>query len=1238
MNHPLFEYPENLPITQQKQRICETIERHQVVIISGETGSGKTTQLPKICLELGRGGVTGMIGHTQPRRLAAYRVAQRIADELKTPLGERVGYQMRFHQKINENTAIKLMTDGILLAEIQHDRLLMRYDTIIIDEAHERSLNIDFILGYLWQLLPKRPDLKIIITSATLDSQRFSDHFNQAPMIEVSGRSYPVEVRYRPPQKTNESELEGLQAMIDAVHELYRESTQGDILIFMSGEREIRDATEVLRQENISHTEILPLYSRLSYAEQKKNFQAHVGRRIVLATNVAETSLTVPSIKYVIDTGTARISRYSFRTKIQKLSLEPISQAAANQRKGRCGRISSGICIRLYEEQDFLSRPVFTDPEILRTNLSAVILQMMAFHLGDITSFPFIDLPDKRRIQDGIALLSELGAIEHSPKPNLTKIGRQLSRLPIDPRLGRMILAAQSRSCVQEVMIIAAALSIQDPRERPQDKKQAADEKHHRFSDKDSDFVAFIHLWNYIEEQQNALSVNQFRQLCHREFLNYMRVREWQDIYSQLKKSAQKSGLLTLSINHIEPHYFHVHTALLTGLLSHIGQKDMESHEFTGPRNIRFAIFPHSCLFKKPPKWIMVSELLETRRLWGHIAARIEPEWLEPLAGHLLKRHYSAPHWEKNKGAVIAHEKVTLFGLPIIYDRKINYGAIDPKLCRALFIRQALVEGEWETTHAFFHQNLKLLSEAEELENKSRRRDIVVDDHTLFEFYDERIGQEVVSSRHFNHWWKKVFQTDPDLLNFDKSMLITENAQEITEEDFPDFWSQEAFKLDLSYQFEPGNETDGVTVHIPLVMLNQIQAQGFDWQVPGMRFELITALLKSLPKKLRRHFVPVPNYAQAILESIRPLSGSFLSAIEKKLWHMSGVKITREDWQWHQVPEHLKITFRILDDQNQMIKEGKDLEVLRQSLTRQFKKTRSTLIEKCTFEKQDLKEWNFGTVPLYYESTQENYSIKHYPALVDETHSVALRLFETKQQQKIMMWKGLRRLLLLNMASPAQALRQKWFNKSKLGLYFNPYENIPALLEDCVACAVDKLMAEYGGLAWTQSEFLILKEKIRPKVYEVSEKITREVQQILDKAFSIHKKLQARCDLAQVAAFTDMRQQLEGLVCPYFISDNSLKPLADILRYLKAIERRLEKLPSQLQTDRSNMEKIHTLNDLWIKWKNQLTEWREKEKEIKEVRWMLEELRVSLFAQQLGTAYPISEKRVLNAMNKQING
>ncbi|MDW8846229.1 ATP-dependent RNA helicase HrpA [Erwinia sp. MMLR14_017] len=1228
---PVIRYPENLPVSQKKQDIANAIRDNQVVIVAGETGSGKTTQLPKICLELGRG-ITGLIGHTQPRRLAARTVADRIADELETSLGGCIGYKVRFNDQVSETTQVKLMTDGILLAEIQQDRLLMQYDTIIIDEAHERSLNIDFLLGYLRELLPRRPDLKVIITSATIDPQRFSKHFNNAPVIEVSGRTYPVEVRYRPVvEEADDTDRDQLQAIFDAVDELGKES-RGDILIFMSGEREIRDTADALNRRDLAHTEVLPLYARLSNAEQNRVFQSHAGRRIVLATNVAETSLTVPGIKYVIDPGTARISRYSFRTKVQRLPIEPVSQASANQRKGRCGRVSEGICIRLYSEEDFNNRPAFTDPEILRTNLASVILQMTALGLGDISAFPFVEAPDKRNIQDGVKLLEELGAITQSENQHykLTASGRSLAQLPVDPRLAKMVLEAQRYACTREVMIITAALSIQDPRERPAEKKQASDEKHARFADKESDFLSFVNLWNYLQEQQKALSSSQFRRLCKMEYLNYLRVREWQDIYTQLRQVVREQGIPLNS----EPADFRgVHTALLTGLLSHIGQKDADKQEYTGARNARFAIFPGSGLFKKPPKWTIVAELVETSRLWGRIAARIDPEWIEPVAQHLIKRSYSEPHWEKAQGAVMASEKVTLYGLPIVAARKVNYSHIDPVLSRELFIRHALVEGDWQTRHAFFRANLKLREEVEELEHKSRRRDILVDDETLFTFYDRRIPTEIVSARHFDSWWKQASREEPERLNFAKEMLIKEGANDVSKLDYPNFWQQGNLKLRLSYQFEPGTDADGVTVHIPLPLLNQVEEGGFEWQIPGLRRELIIALIKSLPKPVRRNLVPAPNYAEAFLGRVTPLALPLLEALEREFRRMTGITIDREAWQWDQVPDHLKITFRVVDENNRKLNEGRDLAALKLQLKGKVQETLS-LVADDGLEQSGLHIWSFGDLPDHFEQKRGNYSVKAWPALVDEKDSVAIRLFDSEHEQRKAMWRGQRRLLLLNIPSPIKYLHEKLPNKAKLGLYFNPYGKVLDLIDDCIACGVDKLIAEHGGPSWQEAGFAALHEKVRAELNDTVVDIAKKVEQILTAVFNINKRLKGRVDMTMALALSDIKAQMSGLVYKGFVTQNGWKRLSDTLRYLNAIERRLEKLPVDPHSDRARMLKVENIQQAWNTWYNKLPPVRREDEDVKDVRWMIEELRVSYFSQQLGTPYPVSEKRIQQAMDE----
>ncbi|MBJ6942241.1 ATP-dependent RNA helicase HrpA [Vibrio cholerae] len=1228
---PKIEYPALLPVSQKRDDIAQAIAHHQVVIVAGETGSGKTTQLPKICAELGRGKY-GLIGHTQPRRLAARSVANRIAEEMETELGGFVGYKVRFTDQISDQTQIKLMTDGILLAEIQNDRFLNQYDTIIIDEAHERSLNIDFILGYLKQLLPRRPDLKVIITSATIDPERFSKHFSNAPIIEVSGRTYPVEVRYRPlaGDDDSESDRDQLEGIFQAVDELCDEGL-GDILIFMNGEREIRDTADALSKRNLRDTEIVPLYARLSAGEQNKIFQPHAGRRIVLATNVAETSLTVPGIKYVIDPGTARISRYSYRTKVQRLPIEPISQASANQRKGRCGRTEEGICIRLYSEEDFLSRPEFTDPEILRTNLASVILQMTALGLGDIEAFPFVEAPDKRNIQDGVRLLEELGAINDQikdPKKRLTESGKQLARLPIDPRLARMVLEASKLGCLKEVMIIASALSIQDPRERPSDKQQSADDKHRRFNHEDSDFLTLVNLWHYIGQQQKALTSNQFRRQCKLDYLNYLRVREWQDVYTQLHQSTREMGF---KLNDEPGSYHAVHSAILVGLLSHIGMKDQEKNEYHGARNARFNIFPASGLFKKQPKWVMSAELVETSKLWARVVAKIEPDWIEPLAKHLIKRSYSEPHWSKKNAAVMAYEKVMLYGIPIVPKRLVNYGTIDPVLSREIFIRSALVEGDWETKHAFFKQNRALLAEVEELEHKSRRRDILVDDEELFQFYDQRVGTEVVSGRHFDAWWKTASRKTPDLLSFEKEMLFKGDASHITDLDYPNFWHQGNLKLKLSYQFEPGENSDGVTVHIPLPILNQVEPHGFDWQIPGLRHELVVSLIKSLPKTLRKNFVPAPNYADAFLARVTPFEMPLLDAMEKELRRMTGVTVLREDWKLDQLPAHLNITYRAVDHRNRKLNESCDLHELKESLKEKVQETLSQVADD-DIEQRDLHTWSFGELPKVYQQKRGGFEVRAYPALVDKKDSVEIKLFETEQEQLSAMRAGQRRLILLNVPSPIKYLHANLPNKSKLGLYFNPYGKVLDLIDDCIACGVDKLIEERGGMVWEPQAFEALKEHVRAELGDTVVEIAKQVETILTTAYNINKRLKGKVDFTMAFALSDVKAQIEGLIFSGFATECGWKRLPDILRYMRAIERRMEKLPVDPNKDRLHMLKIESVANKYKELLNKIPKGMAIPDNVREIRWMLEELRVSYFAQQLGTPYPVSDKRIINAI------
>ncbi|MET9426384.1 ATP-dependent RNA helicase HrpA [Streptomyces sp. NPDC003036] len=1244
---PEITYPEQLPVSQKKDEILEAIRDHQVVIVAGETGSGKTTQIPKICMELGRG-VRGMIGHTQPRRLAARTVAERVADELKTPLGEAVGWKVRFTDQVNPDaTFVKLMTDGILLAEIQTDRELRAYDTIIIDEAHERSLNIDFLLGYLAQLLPKRPDLKVVITSATIDPERFSRHFGDAPIVEVSGRTYPVEVRYRPllEEDSEDSDRDQITAICDAVDELQAEGP-GDILVFLSGEREIRDTADALVKKKLRNTEVLPLYARLSHAEQHRVFQAHPGRRIVLATNVAETSLTVPGIKYVIDPGTARISRYSHRTKVQRLPIEPVSQASANQRKGRCGRTSDGICIRLYSEDDFLARPEFTDAEILRTNLASVILQMTAAGLGDIEKFPFIDPPDHRNIRDGVQLLQELGAIDPAqkdPKKRLTQQGRKLAQLPVDPRLARMVLEADKNGCVREVMVIAAALSIQDPRERPAEKQAQADQQHARFKDETSDFLAFLNLWRYIREQQKALSSSAFRRMCKSEYLNYLRIREWQDIYTQLRTVAKQMGI---HLNDEDAPEDRVHVSLLAGLLSHIGMKDVKEgakNEYLGARSAKFAIFPGSALFKKPPRFVMSAELVETSRLWARVNAKIEPEWIEPLAEHLLKRTYSEPHWEKDQAAVMAYEKVTLYGVPIVAQRKVHYGRIDPETSRELFIRHALVEGDWRTHHKFFADNRKLLTEVEELEHRARRRDILVDDETLFDFYDQRVPEHVVSGAHFDSWWKHKRREAPDLLDFEREMLINEKAGAVTKADYPDSWRQGALKFRVTYQFEPGADADGVTVHIPLQVLNQVTDEGFDWQIPGLREEVVTELIRSLPKPIRRNYVPAPNFAKRFLDTAVPLEEPLDVALARGLQRMVGVPVDADDFDWSRVPDHLKITFRIVDERRRKLAEDKDLETLKLQLRPKARQALSQAAAAATagpsgsgqsLERTGLTDWTIGTLVKVFETRRAGQPVKAYPALVDAGDTVSVRLFDTEAEQEQAMWRGTRRLIMLNIpVNPAKFAADKLTNQQKLALSRNPHGSVQALFEDCATAAADRLIADHGGPAWDEESFRKLYDKVRADLVELTIRTVAQVQQILAAWQSCERRLKATNSLVLVRNVQDVRGQLAALVPAGFVTKTGLRRLPDLMRYLVAVDRRLQQMPTAVQRDTTRMEKVHEMQDEYAWLLEQLPKGRPVPQEVRDIRWMIEELRVSYFAHALGTAYPVSDKRIVKAID-----
>jgi ATP-dependent helicase HrpA len=1253
---PAVSYPPELPVSQRKDELAAAIRDNQVVIVAGETGSGKTTQLPKICLELGRG-VTGQIGHTQPRRIAARAVAERIAEELGTEVGAAVGYKVRFTDRASDGTLVKVMTDGILLAEMQQDRQLLRYDTLIIDEAHERSLNIDFILGYLKRLLPGRPDLKVIITSATIDPERFSQHFGDAPVIEVSGRVYPVEVRYRPladPDRPGDEPKDQAQGICDAIGELRAEGS-GDVLVFLSGEREIRDTADALaEQAGLAGLEVLPLYGRLSAAEQHRVFEPHQRPRVVLATNVAETSLTVPGIRYVIDPGTARISRYSHRTKVQRLPIEPVSRASANQRKGRCGRTSNGICIRLYSEEDFSARPEFTDPEILRTSLASVILQAAALDLGDVADFPFLDPPESRNIADGVRLLEELGAISpggpdaggrppgtpRSGATRLTAVGRKLARLPVDPRFGRMILAAGHQGCAREVLIITAALSIQDPRERPTDAREAADAMHARFAEPGSDFLTFLTLWDYLEERQRELSGSAFRRLCRREYLHFLRVREWQDLHGQLRQAARDVGIGTgPGRGSPEPGARfpadvagRVHISLLAGLLSHIGMRDAEQKpsgkrrgpaEFAGARGARFAIFPGSVLARKPPQWVVAAELIETSRLWASVAARIEPEWAEPLAEHLVKRTYSEPHWDARRGAAMALEKVTLYGLPIVTARKVSYARVDPGAARDLFITSALVEGDWQAHHKFFHRNQRLLEEARELEDKARRRGLVADDTALFDFYDQRIPKDVTSARHFDTWWKKARADSPDLLTFTPADLEGPAASQIRPADYPSRWGE----LPLSYEFAPGERDDGVTVDIPLAVLNRVSGEELSWQVPGRREELVTELIRSLPKDLRRLFVPAPDTARTVAARLGEPHGNLLDALGAELGRIGGVQIPRDAWDLSRLPAHLRMTFRVTDSGRELAS-GKDLDELRQRLRPRLQ---AVLDEAASdIVRTGLRDWDIGTLPRVVTRDR----VTAYPALVDTGNAADVRLFGTGAEASAAMRRGTRRLLLLQVPSGVRSIADRLPNERKLAMSRSPYPGIGALLDDCAACAADQVIAEAGGPAWDAGGFARLVATARDALPLATARVVDVVGRVLEAAHEAEVRLQRPAVPVLAAALADARGQLAALIYDQFVSQTGLRRLPDLVRYLRAISRRLDTAAADPARDAERMAVVRGVTEAYQQTVADLPPARRSDPDVQAVRWMIEELRVSLFAQLLGTSGPVSEKRIHTALDR----
>jgi ATP-dependent helicase HrpA len=1251
---PVVSYPEELPVSQRREDIAAALRDSQVVVVAGETGSGKTTQLPKILLELGRG-VRGRIGHTQPRRIAARTVAERIAEELDSPLGDVVGWKVRFTDEVGDRTLVKLMTDGVLLAEVQRDRMLRQYDTIIIDEAHERSLNIDFLLGYLARLLPRRPDLTLVITSATIDVDRIAKHFSadgaQVPVVEVSGRTYPVEVRYRPVVDPDDPEADEdrdqVTAIVDACAELVAEGP-GDVLVFLAGEREIRDTADALDERGFPHTEVLPLYSRLSAAEQHKVFTAHTGRRIVLATNVAETSLTVPGIKYVVDPGTARISRYSHRTKVQRLPIEPISQASARQRSGRCGRTSEGIAIRLYAEDDFDARPEYTDPEILRTNLASVLLQMAALELGDVADFPFIDPPDRRAVADGVALLEELGALDDAGK--LTETGRALAALPLDPRIARMVVEADRRGVLEEVLVIAAGLTVQDVRERPAEHQQAADELHKRFADENSDFLGLLNLWRYLAEQQDALSGNQFRRTVKREFLHYLRIREWQDLHGQLRSTARRLGMTTGALAS-EPDERGVTASLLAGLLSQIGMQaepakgqsrdngpKRVSREYLGTRNTRFVIAPGTPLAKKPPRWVVAAELVETSRLFARMVARIDPEVVERLADHLVKRQYSEPRWDAKRGSVVATERVTLYGLPLVVGRRVQYGSIDPVVSRELFIRHALVQGEWTTHHHFWADNARAIERVAELEERARRRDIAVDDETLFELYDARVPADVVSTRHFDRWWKQARRQTPDLLTFTPEMLTNAAAAgQVQAEDYPDeVQLTQGLTLPLSYAFAPGAVEDGVTVDVPLGVLDTVaertSGESLAFTVPGQRAELVTELLRSLPKQLRRGLVPIPDRVREVLPHIDPTE-PLLPALERELRRATAVTIPPDAWQPTEVPGHLRATFRVLDDQQRPLAQGKDLTALRAQVAPQ---ARASLARAAsTYERTGQTAWTFGDLPATVEVQRGGHEVTAYVALVDEGQTVGVRVVATEVEATRLSWRGARRLLVLAAGSPVRQVVKGLSPRTRLALQFNPDGEIPDLVADCVDAAADELLAAAGGPPRTEAAFGAVLAAAREQLLPLTTDAVRRVEAVLTQAREVAIAIGAAPGRrVPEAAVADLRRQMTGLLHRGFVADAGRRRLPDLVRYLTAMTHRLEKLPANAARDAVWMAQVAAVTTEFEQLRARTAPSGAPDDPVSQVRWMIEELRVGLFAQAVGTRRPISEQRVYKVIDQ----
>ncbi|MCG6934009.1 MAG: ATP-dependent RNA helicase HrpA [Gallionella sp.] len=1220
-----IDYPADLPVVQKREDVARAIAGNQVVIVCGETGSGKTTQLPKICLALGRG-VRGCIGHTQPRRVAARSVASRIAFELKTELGGAVGYKVRFHDKVSPDTSVKLMTDGILLAEIHSDPLLKNYDTLIIDEAHERSLNIDFLLGYLKQLLPRRPDLKLIITSATLDADRFARHFG-AQVVEVSGRSYPVEIRYRPLQENEEGNVEDVpQAVSGALDELAAGGLRGDVLVFLPGEREIRDTAEVLRKHHPKGIEILPLYSRLSASEQDRVFKTGGQRRVVLATNVAETSLTVPNIGYVIDCGLARVNRYSIRNKVEQLHVEKISRAAANQRAGRCGRVMSGVCVRLYDEADFLQRTEFTDPEIFRVSLATVILRMSALELGDVGEFPFIEPPTPRMIADGYQLLAELGAIDETRR--LTTLGRELARLPLDPKIARLLLAGRQYHCLTEILVIASALSVQDPRERPLDRQEAADTAHKRFADERSDFLAYLKIWAWFEQALAEKKSNRLlAEECRKNFLSPLRLREWRELHQQLHAQVAEMGMRE---NERPATYEQIHKALLCGLLGNIGMKSVDSNEYLGARGIKFFIAPNSVLAKKGPKWVVAAELVETHRLYARCVARIETEWLEETGAHLIKRHYYDPHWEKKAAQVVAWERSTLHGLIINPKKRVHYGPMNPADAREVFIRQALVGGEFDTRAPFFAHNRKLIADIEALEHKARRPDVLVDDELICAFYDSRIphqfsGHDIHNGATFEAWRKEAERADARLLYLKKDDLMRHEAAGITTDQYPPQLKIDNVSFALSYNFSPGKNDDGITLTVPLALVNQVDAARCEWLIPGLLAEKVAQLVKTLPQKIRRHLVPVPEFAAAFCREVPPSGSPLLQALARYIREQKQVDVPTDAFRLEQLPPHLLMNFRVVDEHGRQLAMSRNFAQLHAEFAPRAAPT--IVAENGNNGESDSGQrhtsWRFGNFAETRVVKRAGQDVTLFNALTDDGDAVTLRAFDTRDAAQAAHRKGLRRLFMLLLREQVKYLEKSLPDAQRLGMLFLPFGTQQELQQQILETTFDRCCLG-DPLPANEEQFIARGKEAKTRLLLVAQEIARLVGNVLTEYQAVQKNLPQL--KANEAANQDVRAQLDWLLHKRFIADTPYERLQHLPRYLRAINLRIEKLRSNPTRDAQGIAQMQPLTQAW----QRLRQARQgnSDPRVDDFAWMLQELRVSLFAQELKTPVIVSVKRL----------